>query len=121
MPKKDTSYGSRGRGSKKKQPVKRSNKPIALPANPARKSTADLLPPGVNPLNLENRLHSLSPGMREDPTRPWYMFDFVDPAPKYRDRPNGFTGDFISEGGETDYHYDEPANNRVPILVPGYE
>jgi hypothetical protein len=121
MPKEDTSYGSRRKGSKKKQPVKKSNKPIALPPNPARQSIADLLPPDVSPINLENRLHSFSPGMREDATRPWYMFDFVDPGPKYRDRPDGFTGDFISEGGENDYLYDEPGKDRVPIFVPGYQ
>lgn len=85
-----------------------------------RPKVTPLLPDNAVPVNQLNRLELITEDMREDPTRPWFILDHVDPAPKFRVRPAGFTGDFIEEG-EGEELFDNPAPNRVPVVVPGYQ
>ncbi|KAF9642381.1 hypothetical protein BDM02DRAFT_3193380 [Thelephora ganbajun] len=81
------------------------------------------LPEGAHTLSQVNQLHRLL--ARRDFSRPWLVFDSVDPAPKFRrmgpefdwsnplaDVPEGNNPDAI-----TDKHVE---GETLPVVVPGY-
>ena len=68
-------------------------------------------------------LNLLPSGMIGDTARPWYFYDFVDPAPKFRDMGPDYEwdseADYVSEGeGPLS---DNPGDRKAPVDVPGYE
>jgi len=78
----------------------------------------------VHPINEINKLQEHRMVMKEGKERPWYLFDVVDPAPKFRpSRGKGQekskrTTD-ISDEGESDDLSDNPGHGRE--LVPWTE
>lgn len=77
------------------------------------------MPEGADPINSEDSLHPLPPG-RPDFTRPWFLYDYVDPAAMFR-RVCGWGDDvdYISEGENSEDLSDNPEAGKA-VFVPGY-
>ena len=104
----------------KKPPVRRARRPAPVAVEPQPVPATSFTP---HVLSTENRLGYTGADMPVDPARPWYAYDFVDPGPKYRVRPEGFTLDYIEEGGEAEAAtiIEEYRRDLVPVIVPGYQ
>jgi hypothetical protein len=105
--------GGKGRG---KGRGKGSNKSSAPPktVNPPDNAAA---------INVENRLHILPNILQDYHLRPWFQYDYVDPAPKYRrmeDLPHPDDPSDVSEGEYSEDISDDP-EGAVPVEIPGYE
>jgi len=81
--------------------------------------TEELTTNSVAPINYSNRLQEHQMLMKEGKERPWYLFDVVDPAPKFRRmRRHGWTKSkrtHRSEEGESDDLSDSPGLGKIPI------
>ena len=83
------------------------------------------IPPDAAPVNRENRLNTIpTSNMEKRWKRPWYLFDFVDPAPKFRHLEDKFDSlkekDDVSEGDFSDELMDNPSADTKPVSVYGY-
>jgi len=99
-------------------PPTASKKQKGIPKTPAA-------PEDAAPINIENKLHILPPETKaKDFSRPWFLYDWVDPAAKFRrmgeqiDR--RFTDPDVSEGEDDGAILDDPEEGAIPISVPGY-
>jgi hypothetical protein len=91
------------------------------PRKAAKKPFKINLPGGTPVINIENLLHQEPPGSTK-PDKPWYFFDYIDPAAKYR---RGYshvsTVDFVPEGEEdTSLTDNEEYEDGKPVQVYGY-
>jgi len=120
----DAPYGSRKR--QKKSSTKGKAK-----ANPGKGKAGQApawqppVPPDAAPINTTNRLHLLPQGIRRDDARPWFAYDWVDPAPKFRHM--GAQGgkkrkekDYVPEGEDMEMLTDNPEDDTKPVEVQGY-
>jgi len=57
--------------------------------------------------------------------RPWFLYDYVDPAPKFRkfkDKPKRTRKEYVSEGESEELTDTPPMDNESKaVYVPGYE
>jgi len=81
------------------------------------------LPKDATPINAINRLHVLPRGTAKgDWARPWYLYDMVDPAAKFRKVPDDYDHEdpYISEGEVSEDLSDSAGDDKVPVQVYGY-
>lgn len=88
-------------------------------------SLAPALPEDADSIMEENGLETLPPS-RLDFSRPWFLYDFVDPAPKFRvmDDKHDWSRneEAVSSGSNDDKLIDEPLpGNSIPVLVKSYQ
>ncbi|KAF9643091.1 hypothetical protein BDM02DRAFT_3192226 [Thelephora ganbajun] len=108
-----------GGAQKSKAPLKKK------PAGTRAKDQQQLprLPEGAHTLSHVNQLHHLL--ARRDFSRPWLVFDSVDPAPKFRRMGLEFNWSNppadIPEGNDPDAIMDKHVEGEtLPVVVPGY-
>ena len=81
------------------------------------------VPPNSNPLTIENNLH-LVPNSQIDFTRPWFICDWVDPAPKFRRMGDDYDWDnpdeCVSMGEDQSALADIREEGTKPVFVYGY-
>ena len=95
-----------------KEGIRDEKQPPSIPANAA-------------PVNRENCLNAIPTSNRQKRwNRPWYLFDFVDPAPKFRHLEDEFDSlrekDDVSEGDYSEDLTDNPSTDTKPVSVYGY-
>ena len=115
------------RASAKGKAVPRTAKVPSHPTGGARstpQSLMPLIPPNANILTGENGLQQLPP-CRSDFTRPWFLYDYVDPAAKFRrmDVEYDWTNPehYVDMGEDMDALMDEPEEGTKPTFVYGYQ
>lgn len=96
------------------------------PGSSAVSTTGTLSPPPVpiHPINSHNQLHVLPRGMKRQAFRPWYFYDVVEPAPRFRPIPREYKGKEVptevSEGEYSDDLSDHPGQGKLPVSQPRY-
>lgn len=125
MPKrKSASSNKPGKASSKKakQPTRNGSKTITpAVATPVRPR----IPPGARPINGKNGLDLFPPGgcFLE---RPWFIYDHVDPAPKFRIMGEDYDWSsapfYVAEGDNPEDLVDTHEEGKtLPVLVFGYK
>ena len=98
--------------------TRRRTPPLSPPPDPA-------VPPGPDRDIIERSNLNLLPPQGACIDRPWFMFDFIDPAPKFRVMRDGEDEDewYVSEGDEMDCLVDVPEEGTVakPVEVLGHQ
>jgi hypothetical protein len=109
--------------------VRRGQHGDSTTADPAAssQSTTPSVTEGTHPLVIANNLHKLPPDQaRRDPSRPWFMFDYEDPSPKFKVMPPDFDwqvkGDYIIDAPCDDPNLvDERSRRTVAVSARGYQ
>jgi hypothetical protein len=105
-----------------------------MPKKGAKKTTAAAsntpppsppkIPKNVESIMAENSLDLLPPG-RQDYTRPWFLYDYEDPAAKFRLMGAGYDWskeeDFVERGENEAALIDYPRDEAKPVMVYGYQ
>lgn len=88
------------------------------PSEDPRQNLPPLPPPA--PINITNKLQVPRMKVEEEGhyQRPWYLFDVVDPAPKYRRMGEKYKkkdGPYVSEPEDSDDLSDHPGYKKKPV------
>jgi hypothetical protein len=71
----------------------------------------------------ENQLHVIPPH-RTELERPWFFYDYEDPAAKFRIMPADYdweqASDFVDAGDDPAALVDDPTEGALPVFVEGY-
>lgn len=81
------------------------------------------VPPTAVVLTTENGLHRIPP-CRSDFTRPWFLYDYVDPAAKFRRQGSDddwADQDYVEMGDDLGALVDEPEEDTKPVLSHDYQ
>jgi hypothetical protein len=98
-------------------------------ANPLAAQSLELTPPpipkGAHVMNVENQLDKL-PRRPSGSTKIWFMYDYVDPAAKFRMMPLDYDWnnkeDFVDAGEDEQALVDDHEHQKtIPVFVEGYQ
>lgn len=70
----------------------------------------------MDPINFENRLHILPSEVRLQIDRPWYYYDIVEPARRFRRVMGPHQGNTAEEEEEDIYESDHGGDDKSPVV-----
>lgn len=73
----------------------------------------------------ENSLHCVPASRERDMTRPWYLYDYVEPAGRFRVMPSDYNWeereDYVDIDDDHEVVYEHVPLRTIPEFVIGYE